>query len=147
MAYACSFGLDFASAQDAVQQVFLKLLGGDVIPPQLSPGYLFRAVRNTCLNFRREGARAVPLEDGTPWLLHREGNRELELTLQNALAHLPEEQREVVLMHIWGGMTLQEIAEATSTQPNTVGSRYRYALDKLRTAFDVQNPDKEQPRP
>lgn len=143
VAYACSFGLDFASAQDAVHQVFLKLLNRDFPLSQLSPGYLFRAVRNACLNARRDGAKTAPLEEGTTWLIHRGAKRELELTLQDALTHLPEEQREVVMMHIWGGMTLQEIAEATASSPNTVASRYRYALRKLRTAFGIDNPEEE----
>jgi len=140
--YACSFGLDFAPAQDVVQQVFLKLLGGGVHALQLSPGYLFRAVRNASLNARRDGARTEPLEGGTSWLVHREQKLELEITLQSALARLPEDQREVVILHIWGGLTLQEIADAASTSLNTVASRYRYALQKLRTAFDVDDPGK-----
>jgi RNA polymerase sigma-70 factor, ECF subfamily len=52
--------------------------------------------------------------------------------LQKALGDLPEEQREVVMMRIWSGMTLEEIGTATGVTPNTAASRYRYALDKLR---------------
>jgi RNA polymerase sigma factor (sigma-70 family) len=54
------------------------------------------------------------------------------LTLQNALRGLPEEQRETVFLRVWSDMTLQEIAKATETPLNTVASRYRYALEKLR---------------
>jgi RNA polymerase sigma-70 factor (ECF subfamily) len=52
--------------------------------------------------------------------------------VQQALQHLPEEQREVVFLRIWSGLTLQEIADAMETPLNTVASRFRYALDKLR---------------
>jgi len=45
---------------------------------------------------------------------------------------LPEEQRATVIMRIWGGMTLEEIAEATAVPLSTAASRYRYALEKLR---------------
>ena len=55
-----------------------------------------------------------------------------EVTEQVALATLPEEQRETVIMRIWSGMTLDEIAVATGVSLNTVASRYRYALHKLR---------------
>jgi RNA polymerase sigma-70 factor, ECF subfamily len=143
VAYACSFGLDFASAQDTVQQLFLKLLSGVAIPEHLRPGYFYRAVRNTSLNALRDRSKADPLEENTSWLVHREGKRELEVTLQAALRQLPEEQREVVVMHIWGGMTLLEIAETTAASPNTVAARYRYALEKLRAAFDIQKPGEE----
>lgn len=52
--------------------------------------------------------------------------------LQKALGELPEEQREVVVMRIWSGMTLEEIAAAAGAPLNTIASRYRYALGKLR---------------
>ena len=145
--YARSFGLDVASAQDVVQQIFLKLLSGATGVPQLTPGYLFRAVRNACLNVRRDAAKTAPLDAGVSWLVHREGNRELELTLQSALAGLPEDQREVVILHVWGGLTLQEIADVATTSLNTAASRYRYALDKLRKAFDNEDSEGGKPRP
>ena len=63
---------------------------------------------------------------------HRGGNIEAALTLEKALGELPEEQREVVVMRIWSGLTLEEAAAATGAPLNTVASRYRYALDKLR---------------
>jgi RNA polymerase sigma-70 factor (ECF subfamily) len=144
IAYACSFGLDLALAQDVVQQVFLKILSGEFALSGIPAGYAFRAVRNTCLNRRRDGAKEVPLEAGTRWLVHREGNREAEITLQNALTSLPEDQRQVVIMHIWGGMTLYEVAVATEVPLNTAASRYRYALQKLREAFDVDNSEKRE---
>jgi len=55
------------------------------------------------------------------------------VALQEALGELPDEQREAVIMRIWSGMTLQEIATATAVPLNTAASRYRYALEKLRT--------------
>jgi len=47
-------------------------------------------------------------------------------------AELPIEQREVVVMHVWGAMTLEEIAKVLELSANTVASRYRYGLRKLR---------------
>jgi RNA polymerase sigma-70 factor (ECF subfamily) len=52
--------------------------------------------------------------------------------LQQALRDLPEEQRETVFLKVWSGLTLLEISEITQTPLNTVASRYRYALEKLR---------------
>lgn len=137
-AYACSFRLDFSLAQDMVQQVFFKILKGGASLPDNPAGYLYRAVRNTCLNRRRDGSREVPLERGTTWLLHRTPDHEAEIALQSALTNLSDEQREVVIMHIWDGMTLDEVASATSTSLNTAASRYRYALDHLRKFFGVE---------
>ncbi len=50
-----------------------------------------------------------------------------------ALAELPVEQRAVAHLKLWSGLTFEEIAEALGIPPNTAASRYRYALDKLRT--------------
>ena len=52
--------------------------------------------------------------------------------LQAALADLPEEQREVFLLRAHGDLELAEIAELTRTPAETVKSRLRYALNKLR---------------
>jgi RNA polymerase sigma-70 factor (ECF subfamily) len=58
--------------------------------------------------------------------------RQSAARLLNALALLPPEQREVFLLHEEGGLTLEEIAGVTGTGRETVKSRLRYALAKLR---------------
>jgi RNA polymerase sigma factor (sigma-70 family) len=131
-AYACSRGLDLASAQDMVQQVFLKLLEGRVLPDRAPLAYLYRAVRNASLNLRRDRGQEVGLADEELWLAHETADRTEILSVQDALRELPEEQRETVFLKIWSGLTLHEIADATGTSLNTVASRYRYALGKLR---------------
>ena len=60
-------------------------------------------------------------------------SREQAGRLYAALATLPAEQREVVLLHLHGGLRFRRIAETRSVSINTVQSRYRYALAKLRT--------------
>ena len=132
LAYACSFVEDAAIAEDVVHEVFVKLLQGETSVPDVPAAYLYRAVRNAALNVRRNGFRQAPLDDASAWFAHRGGDREAALTLQAALTDLPEEQREVVMMRIWSGMTLEEVAAATRVSLNTVASRYRYALEKLR---------------
>ena len=52
--------------------------------------------------------------------------------LSEALGELPAEQRAVMHLKLWGGMTFEAIAEALEIPPNTAASRYRYGLDKLR---------------
>jgi RNA polymerase sigma-70 factor (ECF subfamily) len=57
---------------------------------------------------------------------------QLKARISAALAELPEPQREAFLMAEEGGMTLEEIASATGTGRETVKSRLRYAMTKLR---------------
>jgi RNA polymerase sigma-70 factor (ECF subfamily) len=53
-------------------------------------------------------------------------------TLGSALGELPPEQRAVVHLKLWEGLTFEEIAESLGMSLNTAASRYRYGLDKLR---------------
>lgn len=131
-AYACSCGLDRASAEDVVHQLFLKILGEKAFAPQAPVAYLYRATRNASLNLRRDRQRETDLKITESWFIHPSGSYEEVLILQKSLKELPEEQRETVFLKIWSGMTLLEIAEVTGSPLNTVASRYRYALAKLR---------------
>jgi RNA polymerase sigma-70 factor, ECF subfamily len=132
VAYASSFVVDVASAEDVVQKVFLNLLRKPIPVPDVPVAYLYRAVRNAALNARRNGFRHEPLDMNDSCFVHTGGDHEAALALQRALRDLPEEQREVVTMRIWSGMTLEEVSAATGVSLNTAASRYRYALEKLR---------------
>jgi RNA polymerase sigma-70 factor (ECF subfamily) len=61
-----------------------------------------------------------------------DGRLDLAVDLEAGLAELPAEQREVVMLRVWGELTLEETAELLGSSANTVASRYRYALAKLR---------------
>ena len=56
--------------------------------------------------------------------------------LSHAMAQLPYEQKEVIMLHLHGGMMFKQIAESQNVSINTVQSRYRYALDKLRSLMN-----------
>ena len=58
--------------------------------------------------------------------------------LQAAMATLPDAQREVMALKFQGGLTFAEIAAAMGTSLNTAASRYRYAIDKLRTLLNTE---------
>jgi len=126
---------DRVAAADVVQNVFLRLAkagsGGDVE----SLAYLRRAVRNECYTAMRTRRRDVVIAVDAVLLERVEGadDRPAErLALEQALQQLPAEQREVVHLKVWEGMTFQEIADLTGESLNTAASRYRYATEKLR---------------
>ncbi len=131
-AYACSCGLDFASAEDVVQQLFFRLLRSEVPMPQSPLAYLYRAVKNAAFNLRRQRGREIEMPKDDVWFVAPGKPPEVILALQNALRELPEEQRDTVFLRVWMGLTEQEIADAMEISLNTVASRYRYALEKLR---------------
>jgi RNA polymerase sigma-70 factor, ECF subfamily len=132
LAYARSIVHDAAEAEDAIQQVFLKLMSADAAWPREPRPYLFRAVRNTCLNRRRARGRLVAHHDPPPMFAAPDGLADAARDLEAALRELPQEQSEVVVLRVWGDMTLEESAAVLGVPANTVASRYRYALAKLR---------------
>jgi len=58
--------------------------------------------------------------------------------LNNALSQLPYEQREVITLHLHGQMKFRQIAKLQQTSINTVQSRYRYGIDKLRSLLNCE---------
>ena len=56
--------------------------------------------------------------------------------LEAALMELPDEQRDVFLLHEEAGLSLDQIASITDTNRETTKSRLRYAVKKLRAAID-----------
>jgi RNA polymerase sigma-70 factor (ECF subfamily) len=62
------------------------------------------------------------------------------------MQELPPEQREVIVLKFFHGMTFSEIGRVAGISPNTAASRYRYALDKLRLLLEEEKEDERQPR-
>jgi RNA polymerase sigma-70 factor (ECF subfamily) len=135
LSYACSFVSSFAAAEDVVHQVFERVLRGDIEIEGSAVSYLYRAVRNGSLNQIRDRSREVDLNDS--WLESPAGMEQTGLELQSALGELPEEQREIIILHVWGQLSFDEAAAALGISPNTAASRYRYGLSKLREQFQT----------
>jgi RNA polymerase sigma-70 factor (ECF subfamily) len=133
VAYSCSFVQAYAAAEDVLQQTFEKLLRGEFEIIGSPVPYLYRAVRNASLNYIRDHSRETPLEAG--WLRAVQEADWTPLMLESALQQLPEEQRAVIVLHIWGRMSFEEVATVLGIFPNTAASRYRYGLAKLREQF------------
>jgi RNA polymerase sigma-70 factor (ECF subfamily) len=132
LAYTLSLLHDRSASEDVVHQVFLKLLQGQVgINGEPLP-YLYRAVRNTAFNYRRAHSRELELVSNGHWLVSPQGQEEIGLAIQQAMAELPEEQREMIILRVWGQLTFEEAAAALDIPPGTAASRYRYALAKLK---------------
>ena len=135
LAYARSIVRDAGEAEDALQEVFVKLMARNPALPREPRPYLFRAVRNTCLNRRRATARETSGADASPMFLETTGPPGLARDVEDALNALPQEQRQVVVLRVWAEMTFEEAAHVLEIPANTAASRYRYALEKLRQRF------------
>jgi RNA polymerase sigma-70 factor (ECF subfamily) len=135
--FAWSITRDESLAQDVVQELFLKL-ARDLAPltnAQSERAMLFTLTRNLALDVLRRRCREEKALDAlhqqTPsWF--QPADIESGEQLAHALAALPEEQRSVVHLHVWEDLSFREIAELLGAPLQTIASRYRYALDKLR---------------
>jgi RNA polymerase sigma-70 factor, ECF subfamily len=62
--------------------------------------------------------------------------QQTKIQLENALNQLPPEQVEIIVLHVQQGLRFREIARQLETSINTIMSRYRYGLEKLRTLLE-----------
>jgi RNA polymerase sigma factor (sigma-70 family) len=97
------------AAEDALQQVFTKLLERDQLPEDPKP-YLFRAVHNAALNIVRGKDDQVDLNEIENWFETPQTDLTYEIALRTSLMNLPVDQRQVLVLHIWGGLSFEEIA-------------------------------------
>ena len=131
--FALSISGDRGRAQDALHQVFLKLIENSSLSRAVDKkAYLFACVRNAVLNESKRQDRNKPLDADSAWFCPPDRDYAGEQNLRLALGALPDDQREVIVLHVWGELTFSEIGDLLSVSSNTAASRYRYALAKLR---------------
>jgi RNA polymerase sigma-70 factor (ECF subfamily) len=122
-------------AQDAIHHVFLTLLeNGKLGRADDKKAYLFGCVRNAILNERKRQERNRPLDESA-WFSPPDQDYAAEQNLRVALASLPDDQRQVVVLHVWGELTFAQIGDLLEVNSSTAASRYRYALGKLRDSM------------
>ena len=134
---------DVSSAEDVVHDVFVSFIETSRkfrLTGSLK-GYLATCVANNARNRNKTGRRHQNTEAGAvmpdanrPDAAAMFGEELRQLSL--ALGQLPYEQREVLLLHSYGGMKFKAIAQQQKISINTVQGRYRYALDKLRSMLN-----------
>jgi len=115
-------------AEDIVQEVFLGAISAGAVLEH-PRAYLFQAARNA---LARNGLKNPHVEI-SPLIIDEQPDDEFRAEDVNAaLSRLPEEQREVVALHVWSELTFREIGGALGLSLDTVASRWRYGIGKLR---------------
>jgi RNA polymerase sigma-70 factor (ECF subfamily) len=125
-----------ADADDVVQETFVRLARSrkKLTNVENLTAYVFTVARHEAARLQKRQARearalaARPLDNGPD---NTAGGDASEL-VGMALARLPTEQREIVELKAYAGLTLREIAAVTALPPGTVATRYRTALARLR---------------
>ena len=130
--YGRALGLSHGEAEDVLQETFLALMRRPQAP-ELPEHYCVRSFRNRALNHRRSFWRRLTRElESQRWFERSPGQTQAERTAMQALALLPQEQREVIVLKLWHEHTFEEIGELLEISPNTAAGRYRYGLQELR---------------
>lgn len=128
-----------ADAEDAVQAGFVKFWKCKPHPHSTDLPLLYATVRCAALDMLRARSRRAKREEAVMldfadcwWDADTILEKERAEQMQRALAKLPEEQREVVMLRIWGELTFAEIAQTLDENINTITARHRYALAALK---------------
>jgi len=136
--YALSLLWSKQDAEDAVQNVFVKLVGmirGGRSRIEDLKNYLYRAARNEALTIRTRRQMGRDVEkartEGAVMEAAPEADPLAAAQVEEALARLPVEQREVIVLKLYHEFTFAEIAELAGEKLNTVASRYKYGIAKL----------------
>lgn len=140
-AFLLNFTRNEADTRDLLQELFIKIAQR----PDLLHGvreerpFLLRLVHNLAIDLmRRRGTREKNYDQfatETPAVFAPSASPDEQAfrqALNSALGDLPSDQRAVVHLKLWEGLTFEQIATALDIPPNTAASRYRYGLDKLR---------------
>lgn len=134
-------------AEDALQEVFVKLATGRLSRIRDLKSYLFVAARHEAFNILRRRKRESTLDEGgvafesVNVTASDEGIEAPAYDWAALLARLPLEQREVIALKVWEQMTFIEIARIVRVSPNTVMSRYRYGIERLRSWYREEDND------
>jgi RNA polymerase sigma-70 factor, ECF subfamily len=130
--YGRALGLSHSEAEDVLQETFVMLLRR-AEPPENPDHFCVRSFRNRALNLRRGLWRRLARElEARRWFERNSREHPAEGEAMRALAMLPRDQREAIVLKIWHGYTFEEIGQVTDISPNTAAGRYRYGLEKLR---------------
>lgn len=129
--------------EDVVQQVLLDFVTLRQ-PPDDPPGWLYRAVRHRAIDAHRAAQRRQRREAEVARQAHWFVQTDVEgLDAEAAVAalhELPLEQREVIVAHLWGGLSFEAIGSLVECAASTAFRRYSAGLATLRQKLGATCP-------
>ncbi|HUG89264.1 MAG TPA: sigma-70 family RNA polymerase sigma factor [Planctomycetaceae bacterium] len=126
---------------DVVQESLLELCRQDPLPERIVP-WLYKVVRNKAISAARSENRRRRHEATAAGRCERWFEPAPDAAFDAALAtealhELPDEEREIIVAHVWGGLSFEEIADAFDTSSSTAHRRYQAGLAALRERLGV----------
>jgi RNA polymerase sigma factor (sigma-70 family) len=126
------------NADEVVHQALIELAGIGTVPEN-PLAWLFTAVRRRAISRLRGDRRRQRHEAAAAqrWFERRRNQHEAASAAAEALAELALEDREIVIAHLWGRLTYEEIARLVGTSASTAQRRYEAAISRLRERMDM----------
>jgi RNA polymerase sigma-70 factor (ECF subfamily) len=130
--------------EDVVQLAFLKLARLRELPENPA-AWLFRVVRNAALDAgqasrRRKHYEQAAAGESRPWFEEETDGNPSSVDSEQAAAELealPLEEREVIIAHLWGGLTFEQVAVVAGCSSSTAHRLYVRGLSTLRERLGV----------
>lgn len=134
-------------AEGIVQDAFIKLWKRGISPDYPIKQQLYLQTKCAALDFLRSEKRrkvreeTYATENTSEYHLFEAPveRQEAREELERAMANLSEEQREVLVMKVWGELTFKEISNVLEISQGTAASRYRLAVENLRRIMDKES--------
>jgi RNA polymerase sigma-70 factor (ECF subfamily) len=140
--YFVSLTRSESDARDLLQEMFIKLAASRMDQVTNEKAWLWRMAHNLALDWwRRHRTRQDYEQRAEREQLKRfqevadPDAGDLARWMNAAVSALPEEQRTVLQLKLFEDLTFEQVAEVQGIPLNTAASRYRYALDKIRTVL------------
>lgn len=126
---------------DVVQQALIDLAACRE-HPRNPAAWLFAVVRRRAISRSRAERRRKRHEEVAAhrWFERRGSQHAAADAAAEALAELPLAEREIVIAHLWGRLTFEEIAELIGASSSTAQRRYEAAINRMRERIDVPCP-------
>lgn len=122
-------------AEDVLQDAFLKVAAShrEIRNPK---AYLYATVASGCVDMLRQRGKTLPIDEKMHTAQHLDADAEEEFRrIDSLLRRLPEQQSEVIRLHIHANLKFTEIAEILQQPATTIKSRFTSGIEKLRKLF------------
>jgi len=121
-----------ALSEDILQEVFLKLYLSPPAAEVKNPrAYIFRIARNLAIDSVRKQGSHISLDEIGDAVHQPLDDIPLKMDIENALKALPEQERQLVTLHINADLKFREISEILDMPLGTALWKYRKAISKL----------------
>lgn len=136
----------YEAAQDIVQDVFIRFYENSrrLSAANNVKAYLYKTISNACTDYLRKNAKIqfIAIENLVNELVENEEKQCLSeyLRIEEILENLPIDQAEILRLKFIDSLNFVEISDILNVNINTIKSRYKYAINKLRN-LNILNSD------